>query len=183
MYRFTITIAVLALALGGCKKKEGGSADKAGATAKTTDKAKVACAPGAVTNPDGPYCIQVPAGYTQAPPRDVAGDQLYEYKQGDNVGIGVSLGKYPGDAASFPDHLDSEVKMLASPDKKNFQSGDLPGGNGKYWSYEDSDGLWAESKALSSKGMQVQCNVRESPTDNNPAKQALLDACKTMVVQ
>ncbi|HUJ58021.1 MAG TPA: hypothetical protein VLX92_06000 [Kofleriaceae bacterium] len=180
MYRFSISIAVLALALGGCKKKDGA----AGADQKTADKPKPVCADGALTNPDGPYCIPVPAGWVARPPRDVAGDQLTEYKKDDNSpSVGVSLRKFPGSADSFKMQLDMQDKMLASPDHKSLQSGDLPGGNGKYWSYEDNDGLWAKSIALSSKGMQVECDSRQSPTDSSPAKQALLDACKLIVVQ
>jgi hypothetical protein len=181
----TLTLTLVAAAPG-CKKKDaaGGAAAGSGDTAKpSNDKSaapKTPCPANATKNAAGGFCVVIPTTAHENPMKEMGKDlKDYNYSEdGGNHSVSVEVGKYGGDQKAFDNNVDVMQHMVNTPDKKNWTAVDVPGG--KFWSYQDGDGVWGHSMIHDDK-QTYECHTRESPTDSSPEVPMVMAACKTIL--
>jgi len=182
MSRLITTLLVTSLfAVPACKKKSG-AAGAGSATAEKTASGggggATGCPAGAYTNPEGGFCLQMPATakFDSKSAHEDGGAEYYYVAVSDGAPL-FNVTTYPKD--KYEDHLagvKSDSKGLG--DQKPLQSGDLPGGGFYYVvSYQSNGATQNKIVCLAKHGTGV-IEVEGLTDDKDLAP--TLDACKSV---
>jgi hypothetical protein len=180
MSRLFATLLLTSLvAVPACKKKNGATGSGSATAEKTASGgAATGCPAGAYSNPDGGFCLQMPAGgkFDKFDPQSDDGKLFYFVAASDGAPL-FDITTYPKKA--FADELASvKVDAKGLGDQKPLQSGDLPGG-GFYHavSYQSNGATENKVVSLIQHGTgAIECDGEA----DDKGLQALLDACKSV---
>lgn len=153
MSRLITTLLVTSLfAVPACKKKQDGAAGSGSAAAEKTASGgggAAGCPAGAYSNPDGGFCLAMPAGgkFDKFDPQSDDGKEFYFVAASDGAPL-FNITTYPKKA--FADDLAGvKVDSKGMGDaQKPLQSGDLPGG-GFYYAVSYQSNGQTENKVVS----------------------------------
>ena len=178
---FTTLLLTSLVAVPACKKKDGAAGPGSAAAEKTASGGggAVGCPAGAYSNPDGGFCLQMPATakFDKFDPQSDNGKEFYFVAASDGAPL-FDVTTYP--SKKFEDDLAGvkEDSKGIGPAQKAVQSGDLPGGGFFYEVTYPNNGA-NEHKVVSVIKHGTGAIECEGISDDKGAQTAL-DACKSL---